>query len=292
MSVIEDVTSPAPGPQPIPVRIGAPRAGPSRSVVLRKDPWWAQPIVTGLGLLAFVVYATWAAFRNGHYFVGLDQARNYLSPFYSPCLAANCPPAVRWGPITPANSGFSPALIILIFPLAFRLTCYYYRKTYYRAFWLSPPACAVADAGSTSAKPDAFRKRYTGETRFPLVLQNIHRYTWYFTFIFAVLLTYDAIEGFRFPGGIGMGVGTLVLVANSVFIWAYQLGCHACRHLSGGNLKKFSTAPVRQWIWTNLTTPLNRHHQLFAWLSLMTIVVSDLYIYLVSSGAFSDPRIF
>jgi len=37
---------------------------------------------------------------------------------------------------------------------------------------------------------------------------------------------------------------------------------------------------------------LNKHHQLFAWLSLMTIVVSDLYIYLVSSGAFSDPRIF
>jgi hypothetical protein len=57
-------------------------------------------------------------------------------------------------------------------------------------------------------------------------------------------------------------------------------------------LRRFSKAPVRLWFWTNVTTPLNRHHQLFAWLSLGSIVLSDLYIYLVSSGAFTDPRIF
>ena len=258
--------------------------------MLRTDRWWAQPLVTGLGLFAFIVYATWAAFRNGNYFVGLDHARNYLSPLYSPCLAANCPPAVRWGPITPANWTITPAILILIFPLGFRLTCYYYRKTYYRAFWLSPPACAVADAGST--RPGALRSRYTGETRFPLLLQNVHRYFWYFTLFFAGLLTYDAIEAFRFPGGVGLGVGTLIFVVNAVFIWAYQLGCHACRHLCGGNVRKFSKSPVRLWIWTNVTTPLNKHHQLFAWLSLISIVVTDLYVYLVASGTFSDPRIF
>jgi hypothetical protein len=290
LSVIEDLPSPSRQPEPIPVRIGATRAGPARTVVLRKDNWWLQPLVTGLGLFGFVVYATWAAFRNGNYFVGLDQARNYLSPFYSPCLAANCPSAVRWGPITPSSWTVSPAIFILIFPLGFRLTCYYYRKSYYRSFWLSPPACAVADAGS--AKPNGLRKRYTGESRFPLVLQNIHRYFWYFTLVFACLLTYDAIEAFRFPGGVGMGIGTVILVVNAVFIWAYQLGCHACRHLTGGNLRKFSKAPVRLWIWTNLTTPLNKHHQLFAWLSLGSIVASDLYIYLVASGTFADPRIF
>jgi hypothetical protein len=290
LSVVEDSSPAAPSPQPVPVRLGATRAGPPREVVLRKDRWWVQPLVTGLGLLAFIVYATWAAFRNGNYFVGLDHGRNYLSPLYSPCLAANCPPAVRWGPITPANWTITPAILILIFPLGFRLTCYYYRKTYYRAFWLSPPACTVADAGST--KPGGLRSRYTGETRFPLVLQNIHRYFWYFTLIFAGLLTYDAIEAFRFPGGVGMGIGTLIFVVNAVFIWAYQLGCHACRHLFGGGLRRFSKAPVRLWIWTNLTTPLNKHHQLFAWLSLVSIVVTDFYVYLVASGAFNDPRIF
>ncbi len=290
MSVVEDSQPAHPQPQPIPVRIGAPRAGPPRSVVLRKDMWWVQPLVTGLGLFAFIVYATWAAFRNGNYFVGLDHGRNYLSPLYSPCLAANCPSAVRWGPITPSNWTFTPAILILIFPLGFRVTCYYYRKTYYRAFWLSPPACAVADAGSTN--PGALRNRYSGETRFPLILQNVHRYFWYFTLVFAGLLTYDAIEAFRFPGGIGMGVGTLIFVVNAVFIWAYQLGCHACRHLTGGNTRRFSKSPVRLWFWTNVTTPLNKHHQLFAWLSLVSIVLTDLYVYLVASGAFTDPRIF
>ena len=35
----------------------------------------------------------------------------------------------------------NPALLVLPFPLTFRLTCYYYRKAYYRAFFWSPPAC-------------------------------------------------------------------------------------------------------------------------------------------------------
>ena len=284
MSIVQDTNARV---APIPVSIGAPRGGPPRSEVLRKDRWWLQPLATGLGLLAFVVYGTWTAFRGAHYFVGYP--RDYLSPFYSPCLVDSCGTAAQFGRIGSIGT-VSPALLILIFPMGFRVTCYYYRKTYYRSFWASPPACAVADAGSTS--PGGVRSRYTGETRFPLILQNIHRYFWYFTLVFAALLTYDAIEAFRFPGGVGMGLGTVILVVNAVFIWAYQLGCHACRHLTGGNTKWFSKSPVRLWIWTNLTTPLNKHHQLFAWLSLTSIVVSDLYIYLVSSGAFNDPRIF
>ena len=97
----------------------------------------------------------------------------------------------------------SPALLILIFPLGFRLTCYYYRKAYYRSFWLAPPACAVSDGHGS----------YSGETRFPLLLQNIHRYFFYFGLVFNVILTIDAIVAFRQPGyGIGFSVGTAVLV--------------------------------------------------------------------------------
>ena len=47
----------------------------------RRDAWWVQPFVTFLGLSAFVVYATWAAFQGNHYEFG-----PYLSPFYSPLL--------------------------------------------------------------------------------------------------------------------------------------------------------------------------------------------------------------
>ena len=102
-----------------------------------------------------------------------------------PCLAENCEP-MRGGPnwdLFGSWWGISPAIIILIFPLGFRLTCYYYRKAYYRGFWASPPACAVAEP----------HKKYSGETRFPLILQNIHRYFFYAAILVAGILTYDTV---------------------------------------------------------------------------------------------------
>jgi hypothetical protein len=55
-------------PRRVPVVIGGARGGPPRSTVLRRDDWRLQPAIQGLGLLAFVIYATWAAFRNGNYY--------------------------------------------------------------------------------------------------------------------------------------------------------------------------------------------------------------------------------
>ena len=40
----------------------------------------------------------------------------------------------------------SPAAVILPFPAGFRFTCYYYRKSYYRAFAARPYGCAVPAA--------------------------------------------------------------------------------------------------------------------------------------------------
>lgn len=137
--------------------------------------------------------------------------------------------------------GLSPALLILIFPLGFRLTCYYYRKAYYRGFWASPPACAVAEPHSA----------YTGETRFPLILQNLHRYFFYAALPVAAILTYDTALTFRndrYEWG-HMGLGTLVFLVNIVLIWAYTLSCHSCRHIIGGRLKHFSKHPVRYRLW-------------------------------------------
>ena len=203
-------------PAPTPVEIGGVRAGPPRSVVLRRDNWRLQPIAVALGLLGFIAYSTWAAFRNNFYYAG-NVGRDYLSPLYSPCVTDNCHGYV-WGPITGSWWAVSPALIILIFPLGFRLTCYYYRKAYYRSFWLSPPACAVADAGSTT--PGGLRARYSGETRFPLILQNLHRYFFYIAVGFAAVLTWDAIASFRFSNGVGVALGSLILTVNAVLIWA------------------------------------------------------------------------
>jgi hypothetical protein len=244
---------------------------------LRTDRWWVQPLVTAVALLAFVVYSTFRAFQNAHYF-----AEPYISPFYSPCLTTGCEgdtfPKLFTGP-----SWISPAIYILVFPLGFRLTCYYYRKAYYRSFWLAPPACAVAEP----------HRRYTGETRFPLVLQNVHRYFFYAGLVFNVILTYDAVLAFRDPDGRWghMGLGTLVLLANAVLLWLYSLSCHSCRHIVGGRLNHFSRHPLRYRFWT-LASRLNAHHMRWAWLSLCSVAFADFYVFLVASDTIADLRFF
>jgi len=158
---------------------------------LRTDKWWLQPLVTFGVLMSFVVYATFRAFEGANYYKD-----HLISPFYSPCLSEACLPEATIFGFTPVsaqifNFALSPALIILIFPLGFRMTCYYYRKSYYRSFWMSPPACGVAEP----------HKKYTGETRFPLIIQNSHRYFFYAGLLLNVILTYDAVISFKNPEG-------------------------------------------------------------------------------------------
>jgi hypothetical protein len=247
---------------------------------LRTDRYWVAPLTTFVVFLAFIAYATFRAFQNDHYY-----ASPYISPFYSPCISDNCVPMRGAGEVHFIGSwwSWSPALLVLIVPLGFRMTCYYYRKAYYRAFWQSPPACAVAEPHG----------KYSGETRFPLILQNSHRYFFALAAIFNVILTWDAILGFRNPAGQWghMGVGTLVLVANATFLWLYTASCHSCRHIMGGRLKHFSKHPVRYRAW-GIVSKLNSRHMLLAWVSLFGVAFADLYVFLVSSNAFSDPRFF
>ena len=263
-----------------PVSLGGTRGGPDKPT-LRKDRWWVSPVVTVSVLTTFVVYATWAAFSNRNYYVGADMPRNLISPFYSPCLTESCVPGshpatvITWWTI-------SPALLILIFPLGFRFTCYYYRRAYYRSFWWAPPACAVADA----------HVRYTGESRFPLIVQNVHRYFFYFGLIFNVILTIDAVRAFQQPGlGLGVTVGTIVLCLNAGLLWLYSLSCHACRHLCGGGRRTFSEHPIRYRFW-KFVTPLNARHMQFAWMSLIVVGLTDLYVRLVASGTITDFKLF
>lgn len=268
-------------PAPVPIVLGGARGGPDVRT-LRKDRWWKTPLVTFAFLSTFVIYSTWAAFQNANYFVGASAHRDLISPFYSPCIAASCVPGSHGGFYLHWWT-FSPAIVILIIPLGFRLTCYYYRKAYYRSFWLSPPACGVADSHSS----------YSGETRFPLIMQNFHRYFFFLGLILNVILTIDAIMAFRLPGdgGIGVTVGTIVLCVNATLLWMYSISCHACRHFCGGNVKQFSKHPVRYRLW-KFVTPLNGRHMQLAWASLTFVALSDLYVRLVASGVITDFKIF
>jgi len=71
----------------------------------------------------------------------------------------------------------------------------------------------------------------------------VHRYFFYIGLIFNVILTYDAVLGFRDSTGAWghMGMGTLVLLANAALLWLYSASCHSCRHVMGGRLTHFSS---------------------------------------------------
>jgi hypothetical protein len=257
--------------------VGAPGRARIEARTLRTDRWWLSPLATAGFLLIAVVYLTYAVLVNKDYF--WDP---YISPLYSPCLTANCVPGSGWGWF-PSIAPVTPGLLIIIFPMGFRLTCYYYRKAYYRSFWGSPPACAVAEP----------HKKYSGERRFPLVMQNIHRYFWYIAMVFAVILTYDWVISFRDHNGNWghAGMGTLVLLINIALIWTYTLSCHSCRHIMGGKLKHFSRHPLRYKAWTYVSK-LNGYHMQLAWASLLWISLTDLYIRLVAAGVITDLRFF
>jgi hypothetical protein len=244
---------------------------------LRKDSWWRSPTINAIFLGLAVVYLTWASLINKDYY-----AAPYISPLYSPCLATTCTAHAGFSWI-PWVAGLTPAILIIWGPMGFRFTCYYYRKAYYRAFWQSPTACAVAEPHG----------KYTGESRFPLILQNAHRYFFYVAIIFNVILTIDAVFGFRNAAGQWghMGLGTLVLIVNAALLWLYSLSCHACRHITGGRLKHFSKHPLRYKAWT-FVSKLNARHMQLAWISLGFVCFTDLYVRLVASGVFSDPRFF
>jgi hypothetical protein len=251
---------------------------------MRPDSWWVQPLVVFTILSAFVIYTLWAALQNAHYEYG-----NYLSPLYSPVLFGDSPQA-WFGPKPgwwPAFLPFSPALLILPFPGLFRLTCYYYRGAYYKAFWSDPPNCAVGEP----------RKGFRGEASFPLIIQNIHRYAMYIALLFIVILSYDVWKALWFVNPatgreeFGIGVGTLLLAANVVLLGGYTFGCHSLRHLVGGYLDRLSRAPVRKKAY-DCVSCLNRGHMRWAWFSLIIVAFCDVYIRLVSMGVWTDWRLF
>jgi hypothetical protein len=246
----------------------------------RRDAWWLEPVLTLGALAVFAVYGIWAAAQGNYYHWG-----PYLSPFYSPNLQA-------WFPALFGNLPFSPAFLVLWAPLGFRGTCYFYRRAYYRAAFADPPACAVGE-------PKACGGCYTGETKFPFVLQNMHRFFFYVAAILAVFHWTHVAEAFQFDGGpagtkqFGVGIGTLVLLVDAILLSLYTFSCHSFRHLLAGKLDVFSSTPLsrfRHQAWV-LQTKINAHHMFYAWTSLLAVAFADLYVRLVAMGIITDLRL-
>ena len=260
----------------------------------RKDRWWLQPLLVFLGFGAFILYASWAGMQGRHYWV---EGTHYLSPMYSPTLfdAWQIAPSKSghawfgsWPEWLPKYVIFSflpltPAALILWAPGGFRFTCYYYRGAYYKAFWADPPSCAVGEPRST----------YLGENSFPLVLQNVHRYFLYAALLFLVILTYDVWKALWFADAtgqvsFGIGLGTLILLANVVLLSGYTFGCHSLRHLVAGRRDEMSPGLFTAF---RCATCLNRRHMVWAWCSLVSVAFSDIYIRLCAMGIWTDWRL-
>ncbi len=148
---------------------------PRLGTTARRDRWWVQPVAIVIALTLFGIYSIFRVILSKHYAITADGAR-LQSPFFSPDLPG----------ILSFNTNLPWAFLVLWSPLGLRTTCYYYRKSYYRSFFLAPPSCAVAGVA---------RRKYTGETKFPLVLNNLHRIFFYLAAIVVGFLWYDAIRG-------------------------------------------------------------------------------------------------
>ncbi len=239
-----------------------------------RDSWWIAPTIQGIlftvcATYLFVSGILWTPIFGTAYEVG-----GYLSPLFSPLIT----PA--WLP-----TWISPGLLILWIPLGFRATCYYYRKAYYRFYFADPPGCAVGE-------PSAHRG-YRMETAFPFILQNVHRYFLYLAFVPLFFLWVDATASIFNQGGIRIGLGVFVLFFNAALLTGYSLSCHSLRHVVGGRLDCFSCTRnqrIRYGAWQRITS-LNRHHMAWAWSSLLTVTLADVYVRALALGLITDPAI-
>ncbi len=251
----------------------------------RSDKWWVGPVLTAAGLTLFFGYLTVRAFQGTWLWANPYVSPTGAPPLFTPAsgYAGAIPVSHAWlGAFPSWWPKFLPQSPAFFFPglaIAFRFTCYYYRKAYYRAFAASPPACAVAGAPL----------KYRGETAL-LLFQNLHRYALYGALFLLVCLWYEAFAAFFKNGKFGIGVGTLVMVMNATLLSGYTFGCHSWRHLIGGKLNCFScdgASKFRLTIWKK-STWYNQRHMLFAWLSLFWVAFTDFYVMMVSRGVITD----
>ena len=245
----------------------------------RRDRWWLAPGIQGL---LFTVCATYL-FVSGVLWTPIFgtpyEADGYLSPLFSPLIVF--PNMPTW---------LSPGLLLLWLPIGVRATCSYYRKAYYRFYFADPPGCAVGEP--------TIHRRFALENALPFILQNLHRYMLYLAFIPLTFLWLDVIRAFANWDAAGVahlriGFGGVLFLVNTTLLTGYSLSCHSLRHLVGGRIDCFSCTGarrVRYTLWQRLTD-LNRNHMWWAWTSLVTVTVSDMYVRLLLAGVLTDPQI-
>jgi hypothetical protein len=240
----------------------------------RADDWWSSALGVGFWLAVLVLYSVFSALLWQPLFGVAYEVDGYSTPFLFPLFRDVGLPF-----------GVSPAILTLWIPVGFRVTCYYFRRAYYRAYLADPPACAVGEP--------TIHRRYRMETAFPFILQNLHRIFLYLAIALLAIHWVEVLASFAVEGGLRLGLGSTILLVDTVLLTGYVSSCHSLRHLVGGKLDCFSCSAVartRHSAWRRLSG-LNERHMVWAWASLVSVVVADLYVHLLALGVLADPAI-
>jgi hypothetical protein len=240
----------------------------------RRDAWWLAPTVQGVLFTILAAYLFFSGIVWTPLFGTAYEVDGYLSPLFSPLIRPD------WLP-----TWISPGLLILWVPLGFRATCYYYRKAYYRFYFADPPGCVVGEP--------SVHRRYKMETALPFILQNLHRYFLYLAFIPLFFLWLDVGLSVFHGGQIRLGLGGLILLVNVVLLTGFSLSCNSLRHLAGGRIDCFTCSRrthAQYSLWQRLTS-LNTHHMAWAWVSFISVTLTDVYVRLLALGVITDPAI-
>ena len=181
---------------------------------------------------------------------------------------------------------YSPTVLIVPIPGAFRLTCYAYRKDYHRHIFHHPLGCDNSDRGEKASR------KYTGERNAIFQVENLHRYFLYAGIIILPFFYYDFYVSLIYNDS--LRIGSLVLLGNALALTSWTLSCHSFRHLIGGNIDCYScvTAGKARKKAFDIQTWWNARHEQLAWLSLLTIFFADLYLRALVAGINLDATLF
>ena len=82
------------------------------------------------------------------------------------------------------------------------------------------------------------------------------------------------------------------MLVNVILLSLYTFTCHSFRYLMGGRIDAFSRARLGK-LWhrvVNFLNQLNPRHGLYAWVSMFSVGLTDVYIRLLMAGIIHEPR--
>jgi hypothetical protein len=83
------------------------------------------------------------------------------------------------------------------------------------------------------------------------------------------------------------------MLVNVVLLSLYTFTCHSFRYLMGGRIDAFSRIRFGK-LWHRIVMLLNGanpRHGLWAWVSMFSVALTDVYIRLLMAGLLHEPRL-